>query len=43
MVYKFEVIAKGLLVGFRMRGSIILPAENIYKGPEAMKRATING
>ena len=42
MIQKFKIIAKGLLVSFRMRGSIIVPVENFYKGPEATKRTTIS-
>ena len=38
MVHKFEIIVKGLLVSFLMRGSIIVPVENFYKGTEATKR-----
>ena len=35
MAQKFEIILKGLLVSFRMRGSLIVAFENFYKGPAA--------
>ena len=38
---KIKIIAKGILVSFRMRGSITVPVENFYKGLEATKRTTI--
>ena len=42
MAQKFEIILKGLLVSFRMRGSLIVSVENFYKGPKATKRTKIS-
>ena len=42
MVHKFEIIVKGLLVSFRMRGSLIVPVTNFYKGLDVTKRTKIS-
>ena len=42
MAQKFEIILKGLLVSFRMRGSLIVSVENFYMGPNATKRTKIS-